>query len=217
MRTIFDSDKVDFAPYPSGALDGHLRAFAGLLGAGRYTAQHGLTKLRQFSDFSRWLKRNHIELRSLNERVVGRFLAARKKRYRDFGMASTLVLLMDHLRRLGVAPPKGADLPESGIDRIIREYRDHQIEDRCLGEPTVKGYVVVIRRFLNAVFLHGAFDPGELTSEKISGFVVAETTRLGRKACQLATCALRSFLRFLLMKGLLEKDLMAAVSGITSR
>ena len=198
MKNIFNPASANLSIYQNGPLAGHLSSFADLLGQCGYTDEHGRTKLRQLRDFSQWLQRRRIEAGAINEQVVAAFRSGRRNRSRYFGEGATLSLLLKHLRGLNVVPPPCPVLAESPLDLVVREYREHQVNVRCLGEPTVVGYVAAIRRFLRDVFAGGVLNFHRLSANHINEFVLKETT-------------LRSFLRFLMMTGKLERDLAQSV------
>lgn len=214
MRTPFNPGSANLQRYQAGPLAQHVPAIAELLGRHGYTDEHARTKLRQLRDFSCWLRRKRIKVGAINEYVVAAFRARRRNRSKYYGDGATLRLLLKYLRALEVAPPPSPVAPQSPIERVVQEYRDHQLNDRCLGEPTVAGYVAAIRRFLANASASGPGDLQKLTVSQINGFVIKETTTRGRKQCQLAASALRSFLRFLMMTGRLKKDLAPHVPAV---
>lgn len=214
MKTSFNLAAGKLAAYQTGPLADHVSGYADLLGRYGYTVAHGHTKLRQVRDFSRWLQRRHFGVAAIDEKSVAAFRSRRCSRRSQFGEGATLTLLLKHLRDLNVIPPSCPLLAASPLDRIVEEYRKHQVNERCLGEPTVAGYVAAIRRFLKDVFIGGDHDLHKLNVALINQFVLKETTRCGRKACQLCTSSIRSFLRFLLMTGRLDRDLALSVPTV---
>ena len=214
MKTTFNLAAVKLAAYQTGPLAGHILGYAELLERYGYTVEHGHTKLRQVREFSRWLQRKHLGVTAINEELVAAFRSGRCARRHGWGESATLTLLLRHLRNLSVVPRSHPARPESALERIVEEYREHQVNERCLGEPTVAGYCAAIRRFLLEVSADGGCDFKKLTAAQINQFVLKETTRLGRKACQLSTSSIRSFLRFLLMTGRLDRDLTSAVPTV---
>jgi site-specific recombinase XerD len=216
MKTTFNLAAVKLAAYQTGPLAGHILGFAELLERYGYTVEHGHTKLRQVREFSRWLQRKHLGVTAINEELVAAFRSGRCARQHGWGESATLTLLLRHLRNLNVVPRSHPARPESALERIVEEYREHQVNERCLGEPTVAGYVDAIRRFLKDVFVGRSHDLRKLTATHINQFILKETTQRGRKSCQLCASAIRSFLNFLLMTGKLDKDLTHAVPSVAA-
>jgi site-specific recombinase XerD len=214
MRTTFNPASEDLAPYQIGPLAVHVPDYADLLGHYGYAVAHGRTKLCQVRDFSQWLGKKRIGVEAVNEQVIEAFRSGRRKLSRCIGEGATLSLLLRHLRDVNVVPPPCHIMPESSVERVVREYCEHQVNERCLGKLTVVEYAAGIRRFLLDVVNDSEFDPARLTANGINEFVLKETAMRGRKACQLCTCALRSFLRFLVMTGRLEQDLAQSVPTV---
>lgn len=214
MGNIFNPASANLTIYQTGPLAVHLPGFADLLGQYGYTDENGRTKLRQLREFSQWLQLRRIGAGAINEQVVAAFRAGRRNRSRYFGEGATLSIFLRHLRGLNVVPPPCPALTESPLDLVVREYREYQVNERCLGEPSVAGYVAAIRRLLKDVLAGGVLDFHRLSANEINEFVLKEITQRGRKACQLSTSALRSFLRFLMMTGRLEWDLAQSVPTV---
>jgi site-specific recombinase XerD len=214
MKTSFNLAVGKLAAFQTGTLAAHMSGYADLLERDGYAMEYGYGKLRQLRDFSRWLQRRHLGVTDINEELVAAFRSRRCIKRHGFGEGATLTLLLKYLRNLNAIPSSGPVPASSPIDSVIEEYRKHQVIERCLGEPTVAGYCAAIRRFLLEVSADGGCDFNKLTAAQINQFVIKETTRLGRKACQLSTSSIRSFLRFLLMTGRLDRDLTSAVPTV---
>lgn len=213
MKTSFNVAAEKLAAFKTGALADYVNGYAELLASQGYSIDYAYAKLRQLRDFSQWLERRHMRVAAINEELVAAFCSRRKNNRYKCGERATLKLLVKYLRNLNAIPSSGL-APTSPIDCVIEEYRRHQVIERCLGEPTVAGYCAAIRRFLLEVSADGGRDFNKLTAAEINQFVIKETTRLGRKACQLSTTSIRSFLRFLLMTGKLDRDLTSAVPTV---
>jgi site-specific recombinase XerD len=211
MKNSFNVAAEKLAAFQTGALAEHVNGYAELLASQGYSIDHAYAKLRQLRDFSQWLERRHMRVTAINEELVAAFRSRRSNKRYECGEGATLKLLMKYLRNLNVISPSGSVTLALPIDGVIEEYRKHQVLERCLGVPTVAGYCAAIRRFLLEVSADGGCDFNKLSAAQINQFVIKETTRLGRKACQLSTSSIRSFLRFLLMTGRLDRDLTSAV------
>jgi hypothetical protein len=214
MKTTFNLAAGKLAVFQTGTLAAYVTGYADLLGRYGYSMEPGCAKLRQLRDFSRWLQRRHLGVTAINEELVATFRSRRCSTRHGFGEGATLTLLLKYLRNLNVIPPSEPIPSASPIDSVVEEYRKHQVFERCLGEPSVAGYCAAIRRFLLEVHADAGRDFHKMTATQIHQFVLKETTRRGRKACQLCTTAIRSFLRFLMMTGRLDRDLTSAVPTV---
>lgn len=203
--------------FQTGPLGVHLPAYAGLLHQRGYTYEVGWEKIRHLRKLSRWLERQSIRVELLDEQFVGRYLAARAKRgAQPRGERSTICLMLQHLRQARVIPAAAPPGDLNPVEEIIQSYRQYLLSERSLGQATVDGYTTIIMRFLTGRFPSGEFEPQKLKAADIIQFVQRATTTLGRRACQHTTTALRSVLRYLLMKGQLQINLASAVPTVAS-
>lgn len=201
--------------FQTGPLGIHLPAYAGLIQQQGYTYEDGWEKIRQLRKFSRWLGRKKICLKMLNEDVIGRYWAARVRNgAQPHGERATFNLMLQHLRQAWIIPVITSAVKPSPAESIIQAYRQFLLSERSLELATVDGYTFIIRRFLSDLFPGGKFEPQKLKAADINQHVQQATTRMGRRACQHMTTALRSLLRFLLMKGHLANDLVSAVPSV---
>jgi site-specific recombinase XerD len=214
MKMQFNLAAGKLAAFRTGTLAAYVTGYADLLGRYGYTMEYGCAKLRQLRDFSRWLQRRGLGVTAINEELVVAFRSRRCSRRHGRGEEATFTLLLKFLRSLDAISPSGPVPSAAPIDSVVEEYRKHQVIERCLGEPTVAGYCTAIKRFGLEVLADGGRDFHKLTAEQINQFVLKETTRRGRKACQLCTTAIRSFLRFLMLTGRLDRDLTSAVPTV---
>jgi len=97
------------------------------------------------------------------------------------------------------------------MDAIVQSYQQFLLDERGLTQGTVKGYIEVVRRFVSHRFPNGKAEIGKLCAKDIAAFVLHDTSSRSRKACQLATTALRGLLRFLFHSGHIATNLAAAV------
>lgn len=214
MTDYFNVVPEKLCRFQAGPLGAYLPAYAGLLHERGYTDEAGWEKIRRLCEFSRWLERNKIRVETLDEQVVGRYLQARASSgARPHGRA-TFNLMIQHLRQARIIPvtPRAVEL--SPAEAIIHDYRQYLLSERSLGLATVAGYTFIVRRFLSDRFPGGKFEPQNLKAIDLTRYVQQATTTLGRRACQHTTTALRSLLRFLLMKGQLATNLATAVPTV---
>jgi integrase/recombinase XerD len=198
-----------------GPLGTQLPAYAGLLHQRGYTIEAGWEKIRQLRDFSRWMERRKISVEMLNEDLVGRYLQTRASSgAHPRGERTTFNLMLQYLRRARIIPVGLSAAKLNPFEAIIQDYRQYLLFERSLGLATVSGYAFIVRRFLSGRFPGGKFEPKKLRASDIIRFVQQATTKMGRRACQHTTTALRSFLRYLLMKGHLAINLANAVPKV---
>ena len=201
--------------FQTGPLGTQMPAYAGLLHQRGYTYEAGWAKIRQLRDISRWMERRKIAVEMFSEQLVGRYLQERERiRTRPCGERAAFTLMIQHLRQAQIISFGPSAAKSSPSEATIQDYRQYLLFERSLGEATVKGYTFIVRGFLSSRFPDGKYEPNKLIAADIIRFVQQATTKMGRRACQHITTALRSFLRFLLMKGHLEINLANAVPKV---
>ena len=201
--------------YRYGPFSEHITGYADLLSQQGYSDYCSWTKIRLVGEFGCWLDRKHVRIVMLDEHQVDVFLRTwlSKKRFRK-GERATLTLLLKHLRRKAVIPARLEKTCQSPADLIEQDYRRYLLDERNLVWGTVEGYIAIVRRFLSHIFPEGNVELDKLCPECIAKFVLHDSNSRGRRACQLATTALRSLLRFLFQKGELPTNLAPSVPTV---
>jgi integrase/recombinase XerD len=174
------------------------------------TIDQYISKCRTFDAF---LSRREIDVASLDEHTIEEFLAAKllQRKHRDEGKArrwwtGTLGLLIDHLQRHGAV----SGLPSAACTEpsLLLEYANYLRNHRGLCEQTVEGQTRHLGRFLIHIGAKRDTDLlKHILAEHIDGFLVDLSGRMGRQSINSVCAALRGFLRYLHMRGLLYADL----------
>lgn len=178
-----------------------------LLGRG-YTPQTVRGLLQHVGALGRWMAANDIEPADLNVGVLEEFLAYRRALGRaQVRTTRSMATLLDHLRALGVVPA-AVPLP---VDPLLDEYRVWMVDDRGLAPSTVLRYENFAVRFLEGI---GDRPLGSLTGRDVSGFLLAETSRVSTGSAKGRVAEMRSLLRFLFLTGRTEHALAASVPPV---
>jgi integrase/recombinase XerD len=116
--------------------------------------------------------------------------------------ARSLVALLGYLRSEGVlaVEPPAAGTP---LDDLLADYHAHLVCDRGLAQRTIGRYEVTARRFLEARRAAGVGETGAegLRGDEVTGFLLAECSRVSVGSAKGRVCELRSLLRFLHLWG----------------
>jgi integrase/recombinase XerD len=179
-----------------------------------YTDLSVAGQLRLMAHVSRWLDREGIEVTALTPERIEAFCTARRAEgYTNLRTPRAIRPLQEFLQSQGVLPPPQVPQPESAQERLLERYRSYLVSERGMVEQGVSRWVQVGERFL-------ADHPGlangtaELGAAEVSTFCARELPpRAGSSAKNLAA-ALRSFLRFLHVEGLIETPLVQAVPPV---
>jgi site-specific recombinase XerD len=218
MIEFFRPQPQDLLPLCSGPLAPHLNSFAALLAQQGYGRSYGWQKVRLVADLSQWLAKRRLKLEGFDERQATDFLEARyKTRSRAWGDASTLIVLLRHLREIGAIPARQSSVLRGFADILERDYEQFLLQERGLVPGTVAVYLPVVQRFLEHRFPTGKIQLRQLRAGDAAGFILHASAEHRRGYLQLATSALRSFLGFLLQRGRIATPLASAVPTVAGR
>jgi integrase/recombinase XerD len=186
-----------------------------LLGQG-YTPLTTVPQLQLMAHVSRWLDREELGAGSLGRGQAQRFLAAHHAagHRRPVSLAG-LRPLLGYLDRLGVLPAEPPEPPPDAPRALMLEFADYLRAGRGLAPMTVAAYSSRAGRFI-ARYAPGG-DPGVITPGDVTAAVLADATGLSAGAGQHLAAALRSFLRYCHMRGLISADVSAAAMAVTGR
>jgi site-specific recombinase XerD len=165
------------------------------------------------ADLSEWLSGRGLAVADLATPVAEEFLRVRRAAGLRVGVTPRgLAPLLGYLRRLGVAPAHTAAVPDTPVQILLAEYRQHLVGERGLSSGTVTHYLRCAGRFL--AWLPGPPTqslPG-LSAGQVTDFVLGWTAdRTGKPVDTVMLPALRSLLRFLHVAGHVRQPLATAV------
>ena len=213
-HSIHNPDRVRFLG-PLTPLAAELRGEFARLG---YSTSSATVQLQLAAHLSRWLQAEGLGTQDLTGPVIERFLATRRREYRGLYSMQALEPLLAYLRRVGAAPEPVALEPCSGSDRLLARFGDYLRVERGLTAPVVQAYTHWVRPFVEQVVGAGEEpDLGTLGAVDVQRFLVANLPGLSRKSAQMTACALRSFLRFCYVEGIVAVSLVGAVPAVAHR
>ena len=172
-------------------------------------------KLGQLARLSCWLEVRCLTAGSLTRVVVDQFVAEQRA-LGDvaFGRRPGLSALVDVLRGLGVLEHE-PEPPGSRAEEPLASFERYLLSERGLAVRTVEAYVAYAGRFLEGLGGDGVV--AGLTAGEVTQAVLRESERVSVSSAQYFVAALRSFLRFCLIGGLLQSDLSPAALTVGGR
>lgn len=213
----FEDKLLSLLKTPTGPLACHLDAFARELSELGFRRPSRAPQIRLVANFSRWLKANGVGLDGLSDEHVERFLRrAKRRRASRAGHQTWLHRLIAFLRRLGVVEPQPT-APQgeaSQIQRVVGAFGEHLLDAQALSPATRRQYTPFAEQFLTERFAGGRVELGELGAGDVVGFIRRQSSRLSPARAKCATIAMRSFLRYLRLRGDVVIDLAAAVPTV---
>ena len=162
--------------------------------------------------FGRWLGQ-----RPLNAATVKRFVhrhlpvcqclppAPRDPRRNYMALHRLLAMIRPSVEK------RRPEFPRDFGGRLLRRYQEGLVSVRGLAAGTVRNRLRLAMTMLTRLRVRRAIQLAGWTPERIEGFVACEVRRHEPGTANSITTATRSFLRFLLQEGLIQRDLSAAV------
>jgi integrase/recombinase XerD len=200
----------------AGPLAPYVPGFGRELRSCGYTDLSTAEQLRLMSHLSRWMAREGLDALSC-ERIAAYCAARKAEGYVARLTPGSLGRLLVFLQAQGVllASP-AAGLPASAEEKLLGRYEAHLVDERGLVPAVVSRLLKAAALVLDEYPAVAAGQPG-LDAAAVSAFCARELPRRSRAgAADLAT-ALRSFLRFLHVEGLVAAPVAQAVPAVANR
>ena len=198
----------------SGPLSTFIEDYIAVLRGQGYRAGTVRGHLCLFARLNRWLVQRGLGLAELDESALERFARRRLcRRSSRAGEVAPLLRLLDMLRSVRVTPP-AREIALSPAQGLLEDYRRYLREERgCVGW-TVSNYARHIDRFLDAQFGRRELDFSRVRAREVGTFVQRNAREHSQAQTKQVVTALRSFLRYLHYRGLVERDLGPAVPNV---
>jgi site-specific recombinase XerD len=152
--------------------------------------------------------------RPINCAVVNRFIQRHLPRCRctkpcSRNVACVRAALRQLLDMLGQERPRAAEV--AALDRLLRDYEGHLRQVCGLSNTTVFYRLRYARDLLRRFNPRRARDLRRWSPDQIARYVSVAGRKLRPSSGQVLACSIRSFLKFLLLRGFIGRDLAGAV------
>jgi site-specific recombinase XerD len=199
----------------SCVLGRHLEEFCAHLRGRGYAAITIQLKIGILGRLACWMETKGLDVCDLGEQRAKDFVAMRSYRIRRRReVLQTVLQLIDHLRSSGALPrpePTSEDSPDAVV---LARYESYLREERALAPGTVEGRMFLVRPFVVESLANGDLSLGALTAGRVRDFLLARTRSIAPRRAQAVAGTLRSFLRFLFLRGETSVDLSRAVPTV---
>lgn len=196
-----------------GPLEPFAEGFIAELEEAGYRPAAAAVQVRVLAHLSRWMHDKGMSAGELREPELERFGRERLARVASMRGAGIAVVL-SYLRGLG-AVPLAEPLAMTAADDLLEHYRGYLRVERGLTSGTARGYVDIVRPFVESrVTSTGEIELWDLSPADVLGFLLAETGRRSRNSAKLLVSALRSLLGFWHVEGLIGRPLAGAVPSV---
>jgi integrase/recombinase XerD len=199
-----------------GPLDGAIASFLDQLHTAGYVKKSLRDKRTVVRTFTDWLRRKHIAVDAIDESQIAAFLTRtsgtlpRRLKYKRAALSGFL----KYLRGVGMISARAPRAPSAGDD-LITEYVKYLRHDRGLAPNSVLVYVPFIRDWLkDHIARTGGVSMDGFDAATVQSFLLDHTRNRSREYARLLATALRSFFRFLFLRGHRSTDLSRAVPTV---
>ncbi len=202
---------------PTGPIAIYIDAIARDLLEQGFTRRSIAPQVRLIAKFSGWLETNAITLTSLSDEHVGVFMrAVERPQSKRIGDRPCLQRLMCFLRSSNLIqqPAINNSVDASAIQQAMFNYGASLLKDQALSRSTCAQYISFAEHFLSERFGSGVLNFDELRAADVVEFIRRQASRYSPARAKSATIALRSFLRYLRMRGAVSLNLAAAVPTV---
>ena len=199
----------------SSLLGAHLDEFCSALVDLGHPAQTIRDKLGVVSGLARWMAMRRLAIIDLDEQRVDEFLDdRRRRRLGSRGFRTTALLLLQQLRSASVVPAPEPACDSSPLAALLRRFETYLRHERALAECTISAYLTFAHEFIvdrldGCIARLDCLHPGD-----VRDFLLARVRRMAPKRAQFMGTALRSFLRYLFVRGEIQSDLALAVPTV---
>lgn len=210
-RPISKVNKVEVA----GPLAPFAAAFESRLAGLGYTSLTTTCAMRSMARLSRWLDAGGMTVADLTSERVEQYVGERRTGSSSSRSVAALLGLLDSLGVLPANPPE-PEPPCSAVEALLASFHRYLLVERALAPSTAEAYVDRARRFLSGCTAEAEL--AELTTADVTRAVLRESTAAGSVgSAQFFVVALRAFLRFCHVEGLVSSDLSSAALTVTGR
>jgi integrase/recombinase XerD len=181
-----------------------------------YTPLSAVNVMRLMAHLSRWLDANALGVAGLTGEQVDRYVAERRAAGRTSALSPrSLAPILAVLAEAGAVGPASVVVSAaSGQEALLAGFERHLLCERALAASTAAAYVMRARRFLEGLAGSGL---SGLSAGDVTRAVLAEAGMVSAGSAQYFVAALRAFLRFCSVEGLVEADLAWAALAVTGR
>lgn len=201
--------------FRSGPLGAYMDRFADILAERCYAKFTSKYDIRLAAKLSEWLKKQGLKAEDIDEDRIDKFLRYCAHHYMPrLGDRGALRILLTQLRDDGVIPQPEPKRDESVLHRIECDFARYLHEERGLASKTPRRYGYYVRDFLLDRFGASAIRLNALCPADVNQHILRHVKGKALGTSKLMVVALRSFFRFLRMRGDIACDLAGAVPTV---
>ncbi len=197
-----------------GALGAHLELFSARLLREGHCQQSAWRNIRVVDDFGQWFVRKGIVIEDIDEAIVDRYMRFRARHRHPFSSdrpaLNRFLAVMRDAEVISPQRPPRLSLHEQRME----DFRRHLREQGGFAPRSIITHLPTLRRFLAECCKNETESFSRLVAADIVNFVGHHAPHQSTRSTQRMCWTLRSFLRYLRYKGLIEIDLVSAVPPV---
>ena len=166
-------------------------------------------KISLLGRLARWMQARGLGVGDLDERRARAFVDARSRQgwRRRRGVEQTVLQLIEHLRAAGALVRPAPTRDDSPAAVVLARYVAYLRDERGLAPCTLAAYGFFVRPFVVKCLADGAASAAALRAGEVRDFLLTRTRDVPPRRAQAIAIALRSFVRFLFLRGETSIDL----------
>ncbi|MCP9002101.1 site-specific integrase [Pseudarthrobacter sp. RMG13] len=179
-----------------------------------YSPDSASQKLQLVAHLSRWMVERGLAVQSLSPGVVEEFFAVRSHGYRNFRTPRSLTPFLDFLERARI--DRVADPPPeaSPLDELLGDFEQYLLRERGLRPTTIVNYLNQVRPFLGWRAEGSGPDWASLSISEVTDFLLWRRRKEMIGSVRVAATALRAFLRWMFLAGLIPQSLAEGIPAV---
>lgn len=203
---------------PSGT---HQDAFFDYVTLVGYSPRHCSLLNELFANLDRWLASKQLGVADVCDAVLREFVADRVAAGRTTSISMRAMKpVISYLSECGVEVCQREHPPEGPLQTILEEYRKYLVDERGVQRKTAERYISEIKPFLEdkAAGVDDVRDwLSELTEADVIAIVAATCPKMSTSGAAMFVTALRAFLAFLHLSGIIDRSMTASVPTVPGR
>ena len=208
-------DAATLRRFRSCVLGSHVERFCAWLQERGYDGMTVRLKMSILGRFDGWVRESQIAVGDLDERRALEFITSHRREgwgYR--GAEYTVVQFVGFLRRAGVVAACAQPRDDSPTGLLLGRFDTYLRDERGLAPCTISSYRFVVRPFVARYFADAADSPAAVRAGQVRSFLLDRTRGVPPRRAQTVASAMRSFLRFLFLRGETPIDLAHAIPTV---
>lgn len=185
-----------------------------------YTKESALHQIHLVAHLSRWLTDEGLDVGDLCLEKTVQFLKVRRSLgYSELLSVQALKPFLNHLRNLKIIPDEIPTQSHEPMELLLDRFRHYLETERGLASKSARRYINEVRTFLKTRISSNGHDLelSNLDTHDVTTFVVTLCQRQTKRTTKTSVRALRSFLRFLFVNGVIKQQLALVVPSICMR